>query len=200
MSSLLELLTDQLSGDPTAQISRQGGADEGATGKAIGAALPMLMGVLANNASQGGGAQSLAGALDRDHDGSVLDDISGFLGNPDVGSGEGILGHALGARRGAVESELGRQTGLDMSTIGKLLPILAPLVMGALGRAKREQQLDVGGLASMLGGEREQADRMSAGSMGILAQLLDADNDGQVADDVAKLGGGLLGKLFGRRR
>jgi hypothetical protein len=142
----------------------------------------------------------LAGALDRDHDGSVLDDISGFLGNPDVGSGEGILGHALGARRGAVESELGRQTGLDMSTIGKLLPILAPLVMGALGRAKREQQLDVGGLASMLGGEREQADRMSAGSMGILAQLLDADNDGQVADDVAKLGGGLLGKLFGRRR
>jgi hypothetical protein len=199
MSSLLELLSDQLGGDATAQISRQVGTDEGATGKAISAALPMLMGALANNASRSDGAQSLAGALDRDHDGSVLDDISGFLGNPDVGSGDGILGHALGARRGAVESELGRQTGLDMSTIGNLLPILAPLVMGALGRAKREQQLDVGGLASLLGGEQEQASRMS-GSMGVFAQLLDADSDGQVVDDVAKLGGGLLGKLFGRRR
>jgi hypothetical protein len=33
-----------------------------------------------------------------------------------------------------------------------------------------------------------------------LERLLDADGDGDVMDDVAKIGGGLLGRLFGGRR
>lgn len=199
MSSILELLNDQLSGNATSQISRQLGTDQGTAGKAIGAALPLLVGALARNASRSDGAQSLAGALDRDHDGSVLDDLSGFLANPDAGSGDGILRHTLGPKRRAVEQELGRQTGLDVDAITKLLPILAPLVMGALGREKRRGQLDIAGLTSMLAGERERAETASS-SLGGLAMILDADSDGDISDDVTKMGAGLLGKLFGKRR
>ncbi len=197
MSSLLEMLAGQLGGDTTTQISRQLGSDQAATGKAISAALPVLMGALARNASQKQGAESLAGALARDHDGSILDNLSGFLQKPDTGTGEGILGHVLGSKRAAVEQQLGQQTGLDAGSIGKLLPILAPIVMGALGRAKRQSNLDTGGLSSMLAGERKQAE--SAGSLGGLAALLDADRDGDITDDVAKAGMGLLGKLLRRR-
>ena len=197
MSSLLEMLAGQLGGDTTAQISRQLGSDQAATGKAISAALPVLMGALARNASQKQGAESLAGALARDHDGSILDNLSGFLQKPETGAGEGILGHVLGSKRVAVEQQLGQQTGLDAGSIGKLLPILAPIVMGALGRAKRQSNLDTGGLSSMLAGERKVAE--SAGSLGGLAALLDADRDGDITDDVAKAGMGLLGKLLRRR-
>ncbi len=49
----------------------------------------------------------------------------------------------------------------------------------------------------MLAGERKVAE--SSRSLGGLASLLDADSDGQIADDVAKLGKGLLGKLLRRR-
>lgn len=199
MSSILDMLTAQLSGDTTSQISRQLGTESRATGNAIGAALPVLLGALARNASKTEGAHLLAGALDRDHDGSILDDLSGFLAKPEVGSGDGILRHALGPKRAAVEQEIGRQAGLDVGAVAKLLPMLAPLVMGALGRAKRESQLDVGGLASLLAGERQRAE-VGSGSMAMLAGLLDADRDGDITDDVAKAGVGLLGKLFGRRR
>jgi hypothetical protein len=198
--SVLDMLTDQLAGEPTARIGSQLGTDEGTAGKAIAAALPLLMGALAQNASRGEGASSLAGALDRDHDGSILDDIGGFLSSPDTQSGDGILRHTLGGQRSAVEQELGRQTGLDVGSISKLLPILAPIVMGALGKAKRQDQLDIGGLASMLSGEGQRAESMSAGTSDLLTMLLDSDRDGSIADDVAEKGIGLLGKLLRRRK
>jgi hypothetical protein len=198
MSSLLDMLGDQLGGDVTSQIGRQLGADEGTTSRAISAALPMLMSALAKNASRPDGATSLAGALERDHDGSILDNLSGFLGSSESGPGEGILRHVLGGKRPAVERQLGQQTGLDMGTIAKLLPILAPIVMGALGKAKRQQNLDTGALTSMLAGERKRADSM--GSLGGLASLIDSDADGDITDDVAKAGMGLLGRLLRRRR
>lgn len=197
---LLDLLGDQLAGEPTAQIGQQLGMDEGATSKAIAAALPMLMTALASSASRQDGAASLAGALDRDHDGSILDNISAFLRSPDTSTGDGILGHTLGGQRPAVEQELGRQTGLDLSQVAKLLPILAPIVMGALGRAKRQDSLDIGGLTAMLTGERQRAERGSGVSLGAFAALLDSDGDGDVKDDVAKMGMGLLGRLLKRRR
>ena len=197
MSSILEMLTDQLGGDTTTEISRRLGADEPATGNAITAALPMLMGALSRNTSRGDGAQSLAGALERDHDWSILDDVAGFLNNPEGGAGSGILRHVLGGKQQAVETELGRETGLDAGTIAKLLPMLAPLVMGALGRAQREQKLDSGGVASLLAGERQRAEETTG--LGSLAMLLDSDQDGQIADDVADVGVSLLSKFLKRR-
>jgi hypothetical protein len=198
--SLLDMLTEQLAGERTAQIGRRLGTDEGAASKAIGAALPLLMGALARNASRGAGANSLAGALDRDHDGSVLEDLGAFLNSPDTRSGDGILRHTFGERRLAVEQELGRRTGLDAGSIAQLLPILAPIVMGALGKAKRQDNLDTGDLVSMLSGERQRADSMSSGTSDMLTMLLDSDRDGSVADDVAQAGVGFLGKLLRRRR
>jgi hypothetical protein len=72
--------------------------------------------------------------------------------------------------------------------------MLAPLVMGALGRAKRESQLDSNGLSTLLTGENERLKESAPGVMGALGRFLDQDNDGSVMDDV----GGLLGKTFGR--
>jgi len=72
--------------------------------------------------------------------------------------------------------------------------------MGLLGRSQKKEGLDVGALVGMLGAERTQARRMAPQSTGLLGKLLDADGDGDVMDDVAKIGGGLLSKLFGRKK
>ena len=71
MASLLDGLMQQLGGDTMRQLSQQLGADESTTTPAVGAALPVLVGALAKNASSTDGAAALAGALDKDHDGSV---------------------------------------------------------------------------------------------------------------------------------
>jgi hypothetical protein len=72
--------------------------------------------------------------------------------------------------------------------------MLAPLVMGAVGRAKRENQLDDSGVSTMLTSEQERLKESAPGVMGALSRFLDQDNDGSVMDDV----GGMLGKAFGR--
>ena len=74
MSSILDMLTGQLGGGALQQIAGTIGADEGTTGKALSAAMPLLMSALARNASNPQGAQSLHNALSKDHDGGILDD------------------------------------------------------------------------------------------------------------------------------
>jgi hypothetical protein len=192
------MLAQQLGSDQ--RLSKLGGrlgADAGATKTAVGAALPVLLGALARNSAQPQGADGLDRALGK-HDGSVLDDLDGFLDRPDVDDGDGILGHVLGPKRNAVEAGVGRASGLDPSMVAKLLPILAPVVMGALGRQKRQQGLDAGGLAGLLGTEQQRMERSNP-AMGMLGSLLDQDDDGNVMDDIANMGKGLLGGLFGGR-
>ncbi len=193
--NIQELLSQQLGGQALQQISQQIGADEQTTSNAVSAALPMLLGGMARNAQSAEGASSLLGALDRDHDGSVLDDVAGFLGQGGGGAGEGILGHIFGSNRPNVEAGISQASGLDLSQVVRLLPLLAPIVMGALGKTQRAQGLDAGALAGLLGQESQQA-MSSSPLLGMLSQVLDANKDGSMMDDVA----GMLGGLFGGRR
>ena len=196
--NLTGILNDALGGNTVSQISQAIGADEGTTSNAIQSALPMLLGGLANNSSTEGGASGLLGAIDRDHDGSVLDDIGGLIaGNfgGNAANGAGILGHIFGGSQGGVEQTVSQSSGLDMSKVGPLLALLAPIVMGAIGRSRQQGEVGTSDLGGLLGGAAQQ---MGGGSdlMGMLGGLLDRNRDGSAVDDVVGMLGGLLG---GRR-
>ena len=200
MASMIEMLMDQLGGDTLSQMSRQVGLSEKDTEQAMPDVLAVLTGALARNSAKGDGANALASALDKDHDGNILDDLPNFLNNFQSGSGDGIIRHVLGDRRGEVEKKVSESDSLDIGTISKLFTMLAPLVMGMLGRTKKQSGLDIGGLTGLLGLESKEAERRAPRSTDIFTQLLDADGDGQITDDVSKIGMGLLGKLFGRKK
>lgn len=199
MASIVEEIMQQLQGAPMDRLSTAIGAEPASTARGVQAALPMLVGALASNAGRQQGAESLLGALDRDHDGSVLDDVAGFLGSGGSESGSGILGHLLGGRRPRAEEQVSRASGLDMQSVGKLLALLAPLVMGVLGRTQRRQGLDPEALAGYLGREKERAAEAMPEGLGGLVGFLDADGDGDVMDDATRLGAGLLGRFLKRR-
>jgi hypothetical protein len=190
--ALLDMLQQRLGSDAVNQISSRIGADPGTTGNAIDAALPLLISALARNTGDGEQAQSLANAVSQDHDGSVLDDVPGFVSRASEKPGQGILRHVLGGRQQSVQNGLSQVTGLDAGKAGTLLTLLAPLVMGALGRAKNENGLDAGGLSTLLTGEQENLKQSAPGVMGALSRFLDQDNDGSIMDDV----GGMLSKAF----
>jgi hypothetical protein len=195
MPSILDALSARLDEGALSQLSTRLGADEGNTSKAIAAAVPLLLGALAKNAGEGDGAQQLHQALVRDHDGSALDHPGAVADDSRLRDGDAILGHILGDRRSIAEQGISRASGLDLSKVGPLLAMLAPLVMGALGRARTERGLDPGGLGQVLNQERDELGARAPGVLGALGQLLDRNKDGSVLDDV----GGLLGGLFGRR-
>ncbi len=80
MDSIFDLITSQLGASQLGQIQNQLGLDADATKKAVPAAVGTLLGALAKNAQSPSGATALLGALTKDHDGSILDNLGGLLG------------------------------------------------------------------------------------------------------------------------
>jgi hypothetical protein len=195
MNPLIEMVTRQLSGAALGQLSQQIGANPSQTQSALTAALPLLLSALSRNASSAQGAAALHTAVTNDHDGSILDNVMGFLGNSQAGPGAAILQHVLGGQQQTVTSGLAQSTGMNPSAIGQLLQTVAPLVLGAVGRTTQQQGLNPAQLAQMLGSQNQVAQTAAPGLLGSLNKLLDSDGDGSALNDVA----GMLGKFLGSR-
>jgi hypothetical protein len=194
--AILDMLQQQLSGNTLSQISQQLGTDENTAGKAVSLALPMLLGGLARNAATDTGAAALDNALTRDHDGTLLDAPHRAVADPVAFGGGGILGHIFGQRQAPVEQGVAKATGLDPQRAGKLLMMLAPLVMAALARARASQGTANASAGSVLQREQSNIERQVPG-LGGLTAILDRDGDGNIADDIANLAAGSLGGLGG---
>jgi hypothetical protein len=204
-NNLMDLLQGQLSDGLIDQFSQQlGGAEKEKTAAAASGIMTTLMGALAKNASTSEGAQSLNNALERDHDGSILDDVMGMLSgnvqpqNQKMLNGGGIVNHLLGNKQSGAVDMISKMSGLESDKTGNLMSMLAPVLMGALGKTKREQGLDVTGIASLLSGTVGQQ-KQSNPTMNLVTQFLDSDGDGSIIDDVASIGMKFLGGFFGKK-
>jgi len=189
MFSLEDLLGQQQGNEAVNQISQTLGANPTVTNAAIQMALPMILSGLANNAQQPQGAEELANTLEKNHDGSVLDNLGGLLGNGNQISndGIGILGHIFGQNQGAVAHQVSEKSGLDIGQVAQLLITLAPIVMGFLGKKKQEQNLDAGGLSNMLGEQQQQMQAAGNPMMDMVLGFFDKDKDGSSMDDLASM-------------
>ena len=210
MGNLFDLLQGHLDENVVDQLSNQiGGADRQQTATAAQSIVSTLLSGLAKNASTPEGAASLNNALERDHDGSLLDNLMGMLGGggqqpaPEQSralNGAGILNHILGDRQGGAIDMISQMSGLDSSKTGNLMTTLAPMVMSLLGQQKRQQGLDVAGIAGLLTNSVGQQREAGNPLMDMATRFLDKDGDGSMMDDVAGMvGKGLLSKLFGGR-
>jgi len=188
MPGLMDLLGSALGGDVQQQMSERIGADPQRTGNAIQAALPMLLAGLAHQTSQPGGPEALHGAIARDHDGTALDRPAEATTH--TGDGAGILGHLFGGQQDMAHQAVARASGIDPGQAAQVLMMLAPLVLGALGRAQRQQNLDPGGLASVVRGEHANVAQQQPDLMGLAGQLF---GGGGNAGDLMKGLGGMFG-------
>lgn len=227
--SLLNELQQQLTPERLDAISQQLGSDEETTAKAISTALPMLIGGLSYNANQSPEqVASLDRALERDHDGSLLDQLGSLLQGGGLGGllgglmsnrsaqsqapsqpasratdSQGILEHLLGPRREAIERGISQTSGLDQGKTSQLLALLAPIVMGALGRIKKQNNLSGQQVKEVLERDRSEIEsRMPNTQQGGLLSMLDSNKDGKVdmRDDIAKVGMALGAAFFMSRR
>lgn len=197
--SLIDMLKGAITPELLAGLSGQVGAPPQKTQGVVETALPLLVSALAKNAAKPEGAKSLDKALEKDHDGGILNDIMGFVGGAASGPGAAILGHVLGSKRPAVEEEVGKKQGVDAAQVGQILVTLAPLLMGALGKMKREEHLDADQVATTLAKEKQVAEEQ-APEPSFITKLLDADGDGDVMDDIAKHGASLMGMFGGGKK
>ncbi len=188
MNVITQMITQRVAGAAAGQLAQRLGISEGTAQTAVQLAVPLIVAALARNASQPQGAQDLHQAVASDHDGSILDQLTSHLGNPQAANGSGILGHVLGSERPAVESNLAQATGMDQDSAASLLEMVAPLVMGAVGREQQQNGLDPNGLSQFLA-QQQQAQPPEPGLMGSISSMLDSNRDGNVADDLSRIAG-----------
>ncbi len=170
MNDLTGNVFQQLDQSHIEGIARQLGVDPAQASDAIQQALPLLLGGLARNSTSPQGAQSLYGALERNHAdvdvGGLLGSIFGAGGAGRAGSGGGI-GDVLGAVLGGGSG--GRSGG------GGMGDVLGAVLGGGGGPASN----GAGILGHIFGGRRGQAEQGlgqttglgSAGAGQLLAML-----------------------------
>ena len=192
MNALTQIITQQLSGPASRTLAERLGISESTANTAVQVAVPLILSALARNAQEPQGAQSLHQAINEDHNGSIFDNLTGYVSNPQTVNGAGILSHVFGGQRPAIENNLAQATGIDQSSAGGLLETLAPLVMGAVGKTQQQEGLDASGLSNLLNNQQQQAQDNEPGAMSILNSILDQNNDGSSMDDLKRMAGGFF--------
>src|SRR6476659_6631629 len=187
MNAITQIITQQLGGSAARTIAQRFGISETTANTAIQMAVPLLVSALARNASQPQEAQDLHQAIANDHDGSIFDNLMGYLGNPQSANGAGILGHVFGNQQPAVQNNLAQATGMDQNAAGGLLETLAPLVMGSLGQAQQQNGLDASGLSNFLNVQQQEAQATAPGAMSMLSSMLDQNKGGSSMDDLQRM-------------
>ncbi|HEX8716052.1 MAG TPA: DUF937 domain-containing protein [Gemmatimonadaceae bacterium] len=179
-------------------IARHTGADPKTVQNAVAIGMPLLLAALARNASSPKGAADLHAAVATDHaGGNILSNVQSAVQNPNLADGQGILGHVLGDKQAAVQSQIAQATGMSSDKVGTVLATVAPLVMGALGQAQQKGGLNAGGLAGLLGNEAASVTQQHP-ELGNLAGVLEGQAGAGATSGLMQMGEQMLGKLFGK--
>lgn len=145
-------LDDILSQVPIDDIAKKLGVSPDVAKAAVEQGGAVLLSGLAKNASTDEGSSAIENALKR-HEGSkgvsTVDEV-------DQADGGKIVSHILGADKQNVTDTLTKSDKTAGIDFGKLLPILAPIIMGLIANANKGKQTDAGtsggGLGDIIGG------------------------------------------------
>ncbi len=201
---LRDLFQGQVNDMLVDQIANQFGiSDRNKAESVVEGGFTTLLNAISRNVATADGASMLSGALERDHDGSIMDDIAGFLGgtrqasNTSMLNGPGILKHLLGGSQTQVINMLGQATGLHKSQTGQILMSLAPVVMGMLGRQKKVNDLNPTSLADLITRGTQNFNRKSPTNTNLITKILDRDGDGSAMEEILSMGAkALFGSIF----
>ncbi|MEZ5500666.1 MAG: DUF937 domain-containing protein [Steroidobacteraceae bacterium] len=180
--NLIESVLAAGGGSLVSQMARQFGTQPGQTQDAIAQITQVLGQGLARNSQSSGGLEALLGALAGGNHQRYLDDLSSLGSAAGIADGNGILGHILGSKdvSRSLADRVGSNTGVGAAVVKQMLPMIAGLVLGSLG--KQHSQGALAGLTR----------NAPAAGRSPLGALLDADGDGSIADDLLDLAGKFL--------
>jgi len=180
---ILSMVKSQLSDKAVDMIAQRTGLGADSVGSIVDATLPAMLGGLTRNA-QGSDddAKDLDEALSK-HDGALLDHLEADLEDEEKeaaleNDGMKILGKVFkGNEEEMVNMVKEKSGGMDTQMVKKVMAILGPVVLANLGKAKKDQGLDVSGLTDMLTTQSK-----SSGILDnpIAKMILDRDGDGKV--------------------
>ncbi|MFJ4998215.1 DUF937 domain-containing protein [Microbacterium sp. NPDC088619] len=191
-------LDDILTQVPIDDIAAKLGVSPSVAREAVEQGGAVLLGGLAKNASTTEGSAAIENAL-KGHQGKTgaakVDDI-------DVADGGKIVSHILGDDEQKVTQKLTESKETAGIDFGKLLPILAPIVMGLIANATKdksakpgtaEAQSGGGGIGDVIGGLLGGGSSSGGGGIGDLLGGLLGGGNSSGGGGIGDILGGLLG-------
>lgn len=218
--SLIDLLTGNTGNQVATQAENKFGISRNQVLALLAVAAPLIISHLRKKSQDTNEAEALNKALDKDHDGSILNDTAQAEARESEGGS--ILNHIFGGEKQIVENHLSQNTGISIDKVGPILAMLAPVIMGYIGKEKQQNNVGAGGLGDLLGGILGNASQQAQGQQSsplndILGSVLgggQSQSSGNPLNDIlgSVLGGGnqqqkkhdggglgdMLGGLFGK--
>lgn len=188
--SLIDLITGNAGQQVAQEAENNYGVSKTQIIALLAVAAPLIISYLRNKSQDANEAEALNNALDKDHDGSILDNVSQATSRQ--AEGGSILDHIFGGEKATVENQLSQNTGISMDKIGPILAMLAPIIMGYIGKQKQTNGVNAGGLGDLLGGILGGAQQQAQQNNDPLSSIL-----GSVLGGATQQSGGGLGDLLG---
>ncbi len=105
--------------------------------------ITMFLGKMRDNATRSPEmTRPLFEAVRDDHDGSVLENVETLISNSEGFSGDKIIKHIFGEQGSGIESLITKHTNLPAEQVTKITEVVAPLIMGVLGKEQHDQNMD----------------------------------------------------------
>ncbi|QFG54011.1 DUF937 domain-containing protein [Chryseobacterium sp.] len=200
--NLIDLITGNAGTQVASQAENKFGISKNQVISLMAVAAPLVISYLRKKSQDDPNeAEALNNALDKDHDGSILDDPSQVEARQQEGGS--ILDHIFGGQKSQVENQLSQNTGISIDKIGPILAMIAPLIMGFIGKEKQSSGINSGGglgdlLGGILGGAQNQAQNEPANPLNdILGSVLGGGGEKQQQQGGL---GGILGSILGGGR
>ena len=140
--NLLDMAKSYFSNELISKASSSLGESEGGISKVISAALPSLIGTIADKASSHDGANSVLNMASEQNDSGILGSLGGFLGgdnnsNSLLGKGSGIISSLFGngGQSNMLTTLISSFAGVKGSTVGTILS------MAEIGRASCRERV-----------------------------------------------------------
>ena len=121
--------------------------------------------------------------------------VSGAAPHSKATDGVGILGHLFGGNIFKIVELISQGSGLNRNNSMNMLVKLAPVALGLLGNVKQQNNMQATDLRSLLNNTVTQ-ERQQRPESSIIEKLLDRDGDGDVKDEVMRMGMRALGNLL----
>ena len=158
-TNLVSLVMQFLTPDVIGRIATALGLDRNFLQSAISAAVPALLAGLSGAAEKPGGAEKLVDAVKRQS--GVLDNFVKTIGSGGqtslIDTGSRLLTSLLGGPdQSALAGAVAKFSGLSQNASGSLLGMLAPIVMGTIGKHIGARNLDANSLASLFSAQKDQ--------------------------------------------
>jgi hypothetical protein len=193
---ILPTIMKMISGSGMDELSNKTGLSTTQVTSAAAIALPLIIQAMAKKTEDDKGAESLAKAVSKDHDGSILENLGSYIQNSDEKEGQSILKHLIGKDRTDIAQTIGNMVGIEKEQSMLILSILAPIVMGLIGKYMSKENVSASELSKSLSAEGENVTNAAPDASSLFKSLIDYNGDGEVTDDVMKIGSQLLGAFL----